>query len=405
MTDRIVSTPQQERLAKPFPREFVQKKEREDYVNHGVVQQRLIGTIGPPDQHVVEVIRGDYDPVTTGKGTKKERVWPGRKDAVVGVILAVDYHIDGRVVHIEDVGTPEGYYMAPHDGERLKKAISDAVKRCAKQVGVALDLWSKGAYFLPALLEKNRRALAQVVDPDDPDGPTRMVDAESGEVLEVEQSVAGSYNPDAPDPDDATDDNHSAPTDATVAAPADPGPDAAPWDDQQRRGADAERRNAVRAAIAASEQLLRADPDYTVAQHTATVTYLNDATTALDKITDYRDRMKARLADLNGTRDVVLLKRDYAKLTELGVDDEARHSLVHLATGGRTASSKPPMTKPEYDRLMALAQGWSADAFTIGLDDGDPVLVVAGENITVDRYMASVAAADGPPPPDDGTLL
>ncbi len=207
-----------QRLAIPFPPKMVAKKEGADYVNHGVVQQRLIGTIGPPDQRIVQFIRGDFDEKVTGRGDKR-RTWPGRTNAIVGVVLACDYHIDGRVVHIEDVGEPEGYYMAAHDGERAKKAVSDAVKRCAKQVGVALNLWSKGAYFLPDML---RDDLAHVVDPERPNGQARAVNVETGEILEAETRAAEAHDPDAPDPDDVRVDQ--ADDDTSAAASVEPEP-------------------------------------------------------------------------------------------------------------------------------------------------------------------------------------
>lgn len=214
------------RLSIPFPPKMVDRKQGADYVNHGVVQQRLIGTIGPPDQKVVQFIRGDFDEVKTNAGKDNERVWPGREDAIVGVVLGCTYHVDGRAVYVEDVGTPEGYYIAPHDGERAKKAISDAVKRCAKQVGVALNLWSKGAYFLPDMLQ---RELVSVVDPEGNDGPRRVVDSETGEILTVESDAAEGVDHDAPDPDDvvtgeATDEPRPLSASTPTPPPADDGP-------------------------------------------------------------------------------------------------------------------------------------------------------------------------------------
>lgn len=174
--------PDLHRLSKPFPPQFVAKKEGADYVNHAIVQQRLLGTVGPFDMRVDQVIRGPIAEKTTGQGDRK-RTWPAADDAVVGVVLTCVFTIDGQRVEVSEVGTPEGYYMAPHDGERLKKAMSDALKRCAMRVGVGLDLWSKGAYVLPAMLAKD-------------------LDAETGEVADDPEADAPEPDHDAPDPDE-----------------------------------------------------------------------------------------------------------------------------------------------------------------------------------------------------------
>lgn len=168
--------PELHRLATPFPDRFVQSKQGASYVNHAIVQQRLLGTLGPFTMRVDQVIRGDYPAKVTGTGEKR-REWPEGRNAVVGVVLTCVFTIDGETVEVSEVGEPEGYYMAEHDGERLKKAISDALKRCAMRVGVALDLWSKGTYVLPAMLERD-------------------LDPATGEVS------APAPDDDAPDPDD-----------------------------------------------------------------------------------------------------------------------------------------------------------------------------------------------------------
>lgn len=169
----MTSRPELLRLSKPFPAKFVAKKEGADYVNHAIVQQRLLGTVGPFDMRVDHIIRGPIAEKITGKGTPKEKVWPAADNAVVGVVLTCTFTIDGERVEVSEVGTPEGYYMAPHDGERLKKAMSDALKRCAMRVGVGLDLWSKGTYVLPAMLEQDQAVEDDAPEPDhdapDPD--------------------------------------------------------------------------------------------------------------------------------------------------------------------------------------------------------------------------------------------
>ena len=179
--------PELHRLSKPFPKAFVASKDGADYVNHAIVQQRLLGSVGPFSMRVDHVIRGPFDEKVTGRNEKR-RTWPARDNAVVGVVLTCTFTIDGETVEVSEVGTPEGYYMADHDGDRLKKAMSDALKRCAMRVGVGLDLWSKGTYVLPTMLEKDtgdaeQDAPAPDHDAPDPDDVPDGVDPETGEVI------------------------------------------------------------------------------------------------------------------------------------------------------------------------------------------------------------------------------
>lgn len=165
-----IRRPELHRLTKPFPEKFVASKQGASYVNHGIVRQRILGTVGPFDIRIVDVIRGDFDEKQTGS-SGNQKTWPARKGAVVGVVVECTFRIDGEPVVVQDVGTPEGYYMADHDGDRLKKAVSDGVKRCAMNVGVALDLWSKGSWFLTAMLEADRDDVEDQADEPDHDAP------------------------------------------------------------------------------------------------------------------------------------------------------------------------------------------------------------------------------------------
>lgn len=176
-----MNRPELHRLSKPFPAKMVAEKQGASYVNHAIVQQRLLGTLGPFDMRVDHIIRGPIAEKVTGRGDN-QRTWPAADRAVVGVVLTCTFTIDGQPVEVSEVGTPEGYYMADHDGERLKKALSDALKRCAMLVGVGLDLWSKGSYFLPAML-------------------ARDLDPVTGEVAPEDEAPEPLH--DAPDPDDA----------------------------------------------------------------------------------------------------------------------------------------------------------------------------------------------------------
>ena len=147
-----------ERLAIPFPPQHVQTVNRggrqASYVSWAVVQQRLLGTVGPVDQRIVEIVRGDLDAVESSSGNS----WPARTNVIVAVVVEFTYRIDGRDVVVQEVGTPEGAYMQAHDGDRLKKAVSDATKRAAARIGVGLHLWSRQPWFLPRMLEAQQAA-------------------------------------------------------------------------------------------------------------------------------------------------------------------------------------------------------------------------------------------------------
>jgi hypothetical protein len=402
-------TSQLARLALPFPEKYVKQKQGASYVNHGIVQQRLIGTIGPPDQRIVQLVRGDYDAVVTSKGTENERTWPARTNVVVGVVLAVDYHIDGRVIHIEDVGTPEGYYMAAHDGERAKKAVSDAVKRCAKQVGVALNLWSKGSYFLTTMLER----YAPIVDPERPNGPTRVVDTETGEILAIEEAAADTHDPDALDPDDvdAPDDDEEAaepspqpaarPVEdvahpAVTSVPEDPGADAYPGDDPNRKGARDTRSVTLKALEQASLWRVSFDPTYTEEHHErlmrsareAQEEQINgwlerteirvEAIKAADAAqaepepepahkSDPEDKTDEAAAEPSGEERGGFTKRQHEQLRGYGVDTKLRHDLSLVISRGRTHSSTA-LRGGERSRLVVIAKALTERECQIAYD-------------------------------------
>lgn len=148
---------QLERLAQPIPADWIETKNMGggrsgSYVNHGVVKQRVLAALGATvDVTIVEWLRGPIGETHTGTGDNA-KVWPAVPDAIVGVVLQLTAEVDGRATTVQDVGTPEGAYLQPHDGERAKRAVSDAYKRCAAQLGVALELWSKGPHPLPVYL-------------------------------------------------------------------------------------------------------------------------------------------------------------------------------------------------------------------------------------------------------------
>lgn len=120
------------------------------YVPHFVVGQALLATVGPFDWELVEVLRSEVPSVTTKNG----KTWDGLPDAVVGAVYRMRCVVDGREVTIEEAGSVQAGPWETNDGERLKKAASDALKRCAMRLGVAIHLWCKreDQWFINRLL-------------------------------------------------------------------------------------------------------------------------------------------------------------------------------------------------------------------------------------------------------------
>jgi len=113
------------------------------------VTERLLSIVGPFTYEVSEVIRGEA-PAVIGKGksfTKDNPKFPARSDAIVGCLGTLNVSVDDKWVTITEVGDASDPAMN-HDGENLKNASSDAIKRCAMRLGLGLHLWSQEDYFL-----------------------------------------------------------------------------------------------------------------------------------------------------------------------------------------------------------------------------------------------------------------
>jgi hypothetical protein len=125
------------KLLFPFPSAVVDRNPSGygTYVAHPIVEQRLLDVLGPVNTELVEVLRGYVAPA-------KDHPEP-LQNAIVGVVLCMSAEIDGRRVHVEEVGDCEAPHNWPHDGARMKDAFSDAYKRCAMRLGVGLHLWVK----------------------------------------------------------------------------------------------------------------------------------------------------------------------------------------------------------------------------------------------------------------------
>ena len=117
--------------------------------------QRLLHVVGPFSTQVVEVVRGivpaiEPDPKGSSKRAREGR--PVLMDAVVGVLLALTVTVDGETVTVVECGDCESPHNWPHDGARLKDAMSDAIKRCAMRLGVAIHLWAQDEFYIDQAL-------------------------------------------------------------------------------------------------------------------------------------------------------------------------------------------------------------------------------------------------------------
>lgn len=143
--------PDLQELSRPFPVDFVERKDGADYVAHHVVNQRLLSIVGPFDFELVQVIRGDMEAVApdpTAKSRRGKAGTPALRNVVVGGIWRLSCVVDGRQVRVEEVGDVSDLHNWAHDGARLKDAASDAIKRCCMRIGLGLHLWAQDKYFL-----------------------------------------------------------------------------------------------------------------------------------------------------------------------------------------------------------------------------------------------------------------
>jgi len=143
-------------LARPFPTDFVERKDGSDYVAHHVVNQRLLSIVGPFDFELVQIVRGDIParaPDPSARSRRGKAGTPALTQVVVGAIYRLHCRVDGRDVQVEEVGDVGDVHNWDHDGARLKDAASDALKRCAMRLGLGLHLWAQEHYFLDQQLK------------------------------------------------------------------------------------------------------------------------------------------------------------------------------------------------------------------------------------------------------------
>jgi hypothetical protein len=146
------------RLARPFPRDLVQRDPGgNNYVAHENVTQWLLGIVGPFSFELVEIIRGEVPavpPDPKGRSRRAKEGTPELRNVIVGGVWRLTLQIDGRTVRLEEAGDVEDPYNWRHDGQRLKQAASDAIKRCAMRAGLGLHLWAGERYVLDGRLRE-----------------------------------------------------------------------------------------------------------------------------------------------------------------------------------------------------------------------------------------------------------
>ncbi len=158
-------------LSRPIPKKLIEKPppgRYGDYVPHFVITQMLLATVGPFDWELVSIIEGDMQEVKKRDGTTIEG---GR--GIVGAVYRLTVIIDGVQVMVEEVGSVHQPAMEPSDADRLKKASSDCIKRCAMRLGLGIQLWCKTAtqFSLPRVLAagSEEQETAEVAIPDEPE--------------------------------------------------------------------------------------------------------------------------------------------------------------------------------------------------------------------------------------------
>lgn len=156
-------------LARPFPSNLVHNNPSGggSYVSHSEVVQRLLFITGGYDYELVQIVRGHVSgkpPDPKASSARAKAGTPDLEDAIVGAVCRLTVTIDGRRVVVEEVGDCESPHNWPHDGARLKDAMSDSLKRCAMRFGLGLHLWAQQDYFLyDRLKEKGAEVAADQV--------------------------------------------------------------------------------------------------------------------------------------------------------------------------------------------------------------------------------------------------
>lgn len=184
-------------LAKPIPKGYLTKSPKGmDAVDHTVITQLLHLRVPGWSMEIVETLRTQVPEIKTSNG----KLYAGGL-FVTGVLLRLTCEVDGNRVVIEEVGGVENAALKDGDGERMKHALSDALKRCAMRLGLGLHVWAQQMYFLDRAIDAQDKdeAVADAapaegtpapVDPDEaqPVGP-RLADADTHTKLRADLAV------------------------------------------------------------------------------------------------------------------------------------------------------------------------------------------------------------------------
>lgn len=143
-------------LSQPIPKRYIKPPapgKYGDYIPHYIITQRLLAVLGPFDWRLIQVIRGD------SSGRRKvdgKLVDVTATDIVVGAVYQLGVDVEGFPVVIQEIGQCDNAWKEPDDAARLKKAASDALKRCAMRLGLGLHMWCKtpDEYFLSRVLRE-----------------------------------------------------------------------------------------------------------------------------------------------------------------------------------------------------------------------------------------------------------
>ena len=114
------------KLSKPFNPRFIEKKGGSfsaDYVSHSTVNEFLLGILGPFDWQLVQVL---HEP----------------DGAISGVVYRLSVEIDGRMVHVEEVGSIQ-QGGNKNNGDRMKDAVSDSLKRWGLTLSSKHSTWTR----------------------------------------------------------------------------------------------------------------------------------------------------------------------------------------------------------------------------------------------------------------------
>lgn len=134
------------------------------YIPHWVISQAIMLAVGHYDFEIRDIMYG-FVPA--------HQEHPELPNAVVGVMARMTVEVDGRRVSVDEVGSCDAAGFEHNDAERLKKATSDALKRCAMRLGVGLQMWCKtpAEFFLPRVMHER----ATVEGSPDPEFDTDVV--------------------------------------------------------------------------------------------------------------------------------------------------------------------------------------------------------------------------------------